>query len=75
MKGNTMLNNLASALSDLGVNVRLVGNTLFVKQWGIFCSATGNIQARSLWDSSERFGLGTTNTPIDVLVAEIVALP
>jgi hypothetical protein len=72
---NAKMNDLATALTAAGcLNVKVQGDIVFVQGWGIHCSITGNVQARSLFDSADRFGLGTIQTPADALAANFAAI-
>ena len=68
------MNDLLAAIRATGAPATITGETIFVGQWGIFCSLTGRIQARNVWDSSERYGLGDCNTPVDAIAANVAAL-
>ncbi len=68
------MNDLTAALTAQGFSVRSIGDTLFVNEWGIHCSLTGNVQARSMWDSADRFGLGTMNDSAESLAASFAVV-
>ena len=68
------MSEIENALTALGVNVSRMNDTLFVGQWGIFCSFSGNIQARNVYDKDERFGVGAFDAPVEAIVANITAV-
>jgi hypothetical protein len=68
-----MIQTLASALTDAGIPATVTGQTIFAGQWSIHCTLTGNVQARNVYDSHERFGLGTCETPVEAMVANFAA--